>query len=262
MLTPLPDMRVRAVDGDPSQTSMTVITLLWRNERYAHAFLRTLETAAAAADTSVELVAVENGPDGTLAGLALAGAAADAEHIRMLLCRSPDNAGFSGGSNRGCAVASGDILVVANLDLEFDPAFVVEVKARAAALSEPAFLVPSVALPRMNGRASMAGRCVGTGSIGPPSWLRRRRPANGFHPRTAVASFLGDPSMRGAARRWAGCLTPNTTRTTRTSTCSGGRSGRTSLRGGPRTSKCSTIKVARSAGSTCFAIDQPTCAPV
>jgi GT2 family glycosyltransferase len=157
VLTPLPDMGVRAVDGDPSQTSMTVITLLWRNERYADAFLRTLETAAAAADTSVELVAVENGPDGTLTGLALARAAADAEHIRMLLCRSPENAGFSGGSNRGCAVASGDILVVANLDLEFDPAFVVEVKARAAALSEPAFLVPSVASSRMNGQGVDGG---------------------------------------------------------------------------------------------------------
>lgn len=149
MLTPVPDIRERVVTGDPSQISITVVTLLWRNERYADTFLRTLEKAAALADTSVELVAVENGPDGTLAGQALTRAAADAEHIRMLPCRSPDNDGFSGGANRGCAVASGDILVVANLDLEFDPAFVVEVKARAATLSEPAFLVPSVASPRM-----------------------------------------------------------------------------------------------------------------
>jgi GT2 family glycosyltransferase len=92
-----------------------------------------------------------------LAGLALARAAADAEHIRMLLCRSPDNAGFTGGANRGCAVASGDILVIANLDLEFDPAFVVEITAWAAALSEPAFLVPSVASPRMNGHGVDGG---------------------------------------------------------------------------------------------------------
>ena len=138
MLTPLSDMRVPAMDCDPRRTSMTVITLAWRNERYADAFLRTLEAAAAAADTSVELVVVENGPDGALASLALARAAADAEHIRLLPCRSPDNAGFTGGSNQGCSVASGDILVIANLDLEFDPGFVIEVEARAAALSEPA----------------------------------------------------------------------------------------------------------------------------
>lgn len=150
MLTPLPDTRARAVDGNPGQTDITVITLLWRNEQYADAFLRTLETAAAAAHMCVEVVAVENGPDGRLAGLELARAAADAEHIRMRLCRESDNLGFAGGVNRGCALASGDVLVVANLDLEFDPDFVIEVKARTAALSEPAFLVPSVASPRVD----------------------------------------------------------------------------------------------------------------
>ena len=157
MLRPLPDAREHPADIAPRQTDITVITLLWRNERYAGAFLRTLEAAAVAAGMCVELVAVENGPDGRSASQELERAAPAAEHVAVRLFRESDNLGFAGGMNRGCALACGEVLVVANLDLEFNRDFFIEMKATAAALAKPAFLVPSVASPSADAQSADMG---------------------------------------------------------------------------------------------------------
>jgi GT2 family glycosyltransferase len=129
----------------PTRPRISVVTLLWRNERYAGPFLTTLENAARVAGARVELIAVENGPDGKAAADVLERLASEDAHVSVIPCRSPENSGFSGGANLGCRVATGDILVVANLDLEFDADFIGQIEALRDLVAAPGFLIPSVA---------------------------------------------------------------------------------------------------------------------
>jgi GT2 family glycosyltransferase len=140
----------RAAD-DAVAACITVITLLWRNERFAPAFLDSLDAAARRAATPVQLIAVENGPDGRLATEALSSHAVHASHVVLAFRHSSTNVGFAGGANLGCAAATGDVLVVANLDLEFDPDFVVRLREQQTTLATPCFLAPSVASPARSG---------------------------------------------------------------------------------------------------------------
>jgi len=127
--------------------TVSIVTLLWRNERYAPAFMASLEAAARLDGRSIELIAVENGPDGRAAADALLAAVADADHIELAIHRASENLGFAGGANRGCAAATGDVLVVANLDLEFDPEFIVRLGDVEGLLATPAFVAPMVTSP-------------------------------------------------------------------------------------------------------------------
>lgn len=128
-------------------TRTSVVTLLWRNEDYAVPFLDSLAAAAAVA-APVELIAVQNGPDGYAAATRLENRLRGFDDvIKACLVRAPSNLGFAGGVNLGCRSASGDMLVVANLDLVFDQQFLRELGHAGEACSPPCFLAPSVTKP-------------------------------------------------------------------------------------------------------------------
>ena len=106
-----------------STASISVVTIAWRNERFAASFAASLRTAVdVAAMESPELVIVTNGPDG-LAATAAVKAACEGSTLIPLVVALEDNRGFSGGMNAGVDRARGQILVVANLDLRFDERF-------------------------------------------------------------------------------------------------------------------------------------------
>lgn len=101
---------------------ISFVTIAWRNERYAADFASSLSAAAdRAAAADVELVLVVNGPEGEEAAAELGGAS---PALKPVVVRLETNTGFSGGANAGVTQATGDVVVVANLDLRFDPAFV------------------------------------------------------------------------------------------------------------------------------------------
>jgi GT2 family glycosyltransferase len=145
-----------APEQSDAVSTMSVITLLWRNERYAAAFFDTLDTAARVADDAIQLVAVQNGPDGRAAATVLASRAVHSDHVTLSVCRSDINLGFSGGANLGCAAATGEILIVANLDVEFGSSFLQQVASQRDLLVQPGFLVPSVLSPGRESRTSSA----------------------------------------------------------------------------------------------------------
>ena len=93
-------------DAGHHLTAVSVVTIAWRNDQHAAAFAESV-----AAD---ELIVVVNGPEGEAAAALIP----HAEVVRL-----ETNTGFSGGANAGVARASGDIVVVANLDLTFDEDF-------------------------------------------------------------------------------------------------------------------------------------------
>lgn len=101
----------------------SVITIAWRNERYAADFVSSLAAAVERAPgATVELVLVVNGPEGEPAAATVVDACAPTR-LRPLVVRLDTNTGFSGGADAGVDRATGDVVVVANLDLRFDPAF-------------------------------------------------------------------------------------------------------------------------------------------
>jgi GT2 family glycosyltransferase len=145
---PIQFLRNQLPGAGGGDRKITIVTLLWRNQTYAHGFVDSLEAAACRAGVSVELIAVENGPDGQPATAFLE------ERLRELSClefhvvRTPVNRGFAGGVNLGCQRASGDVFVVANLDLVFSERFLIELRRAAEVLDQPSFLAPSVVTPR------------------------------------------------------------------------------------------------------------------
>lgn len=103
---------------------ISVVTLGWQNEKFASGFLMSLEAAwQMAGQPAIELIVVENGDRGRAAVSRLRNSATQ---LPLTIITLPDNRGFSGGANRGVAATSGEIVVVANLDLELDERFLVE----------------------------------------------------------------------------------------------------------------------------------------
>jgi GT2 family glycosyltransferase len=161
--------------------TISVATLLWRNDRHVPGFLDSLGRAAAVAGVGVELIVVQNGPDGDAASKAL-GAHPQAPLDVRLLVRA-ENLGFAGGMNEACREASGDLLVLANLDLVFDERFIAELVRLAPILTEPtgaALVAPSVRSPE--GDADPATRPSPGGPDGEqgaarPGFVQRLRPA-------------------------------------------------------------------------------------
>ena len=139
------------------KTSISVITIGWRNERFAASFATSLRTAAEVASMEPpELVIVTNGPDGVAATGALR-AACEGSTLSPLEISLDDNRGFSGGMDAGVARASGEILVVANLDLTFDERFIVGLKREAAEQSWD-MLAPRVLQGAISGEAGVSRR--------------------------------------------------------------------------------------------------------
>jgi GT2 family glycosyltransferase len=134
--------------SSPVAGRIAVVTLLWRNEAHAEAFIESLEAAADRAGTTLELVAVQNGPEGAAATEVLRRRLAGMPRVQARLVHLPTNVGFAGGANEGCRAASCDLFVLANLDVVFDPDFVVELMRAGEGLERPAFLAPSVTSPR------------------------------------------------------------------------------------------------------------------
>ncbi|MDQ3898799.1 MAG: glycosyltransferase [Actinomycetota bacterium] len=122
----------RAHAGD-HLTAVSVVTIAWRNEQHAAGFADSL---AAAEGSRAQLVVVVNGDEGEKA------AAIVRSRLPADLVRLDANTGFSGGANAGAARATGDIVVVANLDLQFDRRFFAVLEREAAA--EWDLLVPRV----------------------------------------------------------------------------------------------------------------------
>ena len=116
----------------------------WRNEQHAAAFVSSLAAAsAAAAGPQPQVVFVVNGPEGEAAA-AEATRSAGEHGLELALLRLDTNTGFSGGANAGAALATGDVIVVANLDVTFDERFLCVLAREAAADSTWAFLAPRV----------------------------------------------------------------------------------------------------------------------
>ena len=114
----------RADAGD-HLTTVSVVTIAWRNAKHAPSFASSLATAAAAGP-SPQVVVVVNGEEGQEAA-ALLGDGRDATVVRL-----DTNTGFSGGADAGVDHATGEIVVVANLDLTFDERFFEVLQAEAA----------------------------------------------------------------------------------------------------------------------------------
>lgn len=116
----------------------------WRNEQHAAAFVSSLAaTSAAAGGPQPQVVFVVNGPEGEAAA-AEATRSAGEHGLELALLRLDTNTGFSGGANAGAGLATGDVIVVANLDLTFDERFLCVLAREAAADSTWAFLAPRV----------------------------------------------------------------------------------------------------------------------
>lgn len=98
-----------------SRPNISLVTLLWRNEQYVDTFLEALPGAV-----DIERIAVVNGPDGERAGKTLV---SHAKGPDWRVVRLNKNRGFTGGANAGISMASGRIVILANLDLRFAPDF-------------------------------------------------------------------------------------------------------------------------------------------
>jgi GT2 family glycosyltransferase len=126
--------------------TISIVTLLWRNEAYVTAFLESLTNAADRAGEPIELVVISNGPEGR-AALELVRTASPSPYVDITIHELAVNEGFAGGVNAGCRAASGNVIVVANLDLEFDTGFVAELVDVAPTLDVAAFIAPAVSVP-------------------------------------------------------------------------------------------------------------------
>lgn len=144
-------------DGSIAQPRISVVTLLWRNQEYAAPFVQTLQASAAAARTTLELIALQNGPDGADAAAELTRLVAKSDNLCLQLLRTAHNTGFAGGMNLGSERTSGDVIVLANFDLEFDEGFVKRLAQLLATRAVGDFLAPSVTTPRAgsNGQVEM-----------------------------------------------------------------------------------------------------------
>lgn len=160
--------------GAGARPWLSVVTLLWRNEAHVPAFVTSLARSANAAGAVVELIALENGPDGRAAAAALA-AATPVGGLTVRLLTRPVNLGFAGGMNEGGARAGGAVIVLANLDLEFDEGFVAGLARWVPAERGAVLVAPSVRSP---GTAGAAGE-QGAARIGALHRLRTARPAPG-----------------------------------------------------------------------------------
>lgn len=128
-----------------TRPAISIVTIAWRNEQFAPGFVSSLARAwAVSGEAGPELVVVANGPQGEQAAAA-AGRVAGDEGVPVSVLRVDTNTGFSGGANAGVGRASGDVIVVANLDLTFDERFL-EVLGREAAGTDPSWdlLAPRV----------------------------------------------------------------------------------------------------------------------
>jgi GT2 family glycosyltransferase len=151
--------------------SVSIVTLLWRNEAHLRPFMRSLSRSVAAASSAVELIALVNGDDGRAAAAALADTPADPA-VRVRVLSAPCNLGFAGGMNRVCRAARADTIVMANLDLEFDEGFVAALGRRAPALDGMVLLAPSVAEPVAGRDGGPAFAEQGVARLGPAHRLR------------------------------------------------------------------------------------------
>jgi GT2 family glycosyltransferase len=116
----------------------------WRNERHAAAFVSSLATATSAAGgPPPQVVLVINGPEGEAAGH-IAGRVAGDRGLDLAVLRLDANTGFSGGADAGVARATGDVIVVANLDLTFDEGFLAVLRREAAGGAHWDLLAPRV----------------------------------------------------------------------------------------------------------------------
>ncbi|HVF14266.1 MAG TPA: glycosyltransferase, partial [Acidimicrobiales bacterium] len=126
--------------------SVSVVTMGWRNEHHAAAFVSSLARASAAAGAGgppPEVILVVNGEEGEGAAAAANQAVVDVG-LELTVVRLDTNTGFSGGANAGVRHATGEIVVVANLDLEFDERFLVALRRAAGADGAWDLLAPRV----------------------------------------------------------------------------------------------------------------------
>jgi len=98
--------------------------------------------AAAAGEPPPQVIVVVNGEEGEEAAGIAAQVAAD-NGIDLEVVHLDSNTGFSGGANAGVEHATGDVVVVANLDLTFDERFL-EVLRREATVGGWDLLAPRV----------------------------------------------------------------------------------------------------------------------
>jgi GT2 family glycosyltransferase len=89
---------------------------------------------------------LSNGPDGEDA-MNAATSVLPLPSLEVHFLQEGDNVGFAGGMNLCCEAATGDILVVANLDLAFDAEFI-DILQHAGPFEPPALIAPSVQEPR------------------------------------------------------------------------------------------------------------------
>lgn len=141
------------------EPSISVITMGWRNEQHAAAFVESLARASdEAGPPAPQVVLVVNGPEGAAAGAAAA-LAADAAGLEVEVASLDSNTGFSGGADAGVARATGDVVVVANLDLSFDRRFLAVLRHEARPGDEPwDLLAPRVVQGRSGDDAGVSRR--------------------------------------------------------------------------------------------------------
>ena len=140
------EVPAKARSGNPASTpDISIATIIWRDGHYLPSFIDSLAIAQRVADIDVELVIVVNGPDGQPALEELQ--AREPAPVRFRVIELPTNLGFTGGANAGCAAVTGQVIVMDNLDLEFDPNFLVELRNIVWDLEAPTFLAPAVLTP-------------------------------------------------------------------------------------------------------------------
>lgn len=127
--------------------SVSIITLLWRNEAHSSAFMASLaEALAGASSVQVELILVTNGPDG-LAAEAVCRRCIEQDRgwasVTVRWIALPVNTGFTGGVNTAVDHVQGEIIVVANHDLVFAAGFLCGLSSLNCATT-PAFGLPIV----------------------------------------------------------------------------------------------------------------------
>jgi GT2 family glycosyltransferase len=169
------------MDRQNGGSLISIVTLLWRNEEYAGPFLCSLRRSAAKAGINVELIAVQNGPDGAAAAGEL-NRFLPAAPVCVELTTTDDNLGFAGGMNLGSQRTTGDIIVLANLDLEFGETFV-EGLLQLLDGSAPAGLVaPSVTTPTRGPNGATVLEELGALRRSPVHRFRRVKPPDGLAP--------------------------------------------------------------------------------
>lgn len=128
-----------------TQTGVSVVALLWRNQRFALPFIQSLVAAVAICDEPVELVLVKNGRDGDAALREIRSLAEEGDlpaRLMIRLIELEENNGYARGMNLGSAICSGRIVVYANLDLVFDQRFLLDAESYTG--EEDALVVPCI----------------------------------------------------------------------------------------------------------------------